>query len=208
MGKIINIFLNMVVPISIRYRNTIEYKKSSVFLKNFSIYNQKKNKVVIGEECLLAASVIFEGIGCEVIIGNRVYIGSSKIICRNKIIFEDNILVSWGVTFYDHNSHSLDYIDRRRDINNVIEDYKNEKGDYLKNKDWSNVKSKQIIIKRDSWIGMEAMILKGVTIGEGAIVAARSVVTKDVPPYSIVAGNPAKVVKYLENRKNKENELA
>lgn len=204
-GKIINIFLNMIIPMSIRYKNTLLHKSSSVFLKNFSIYNPKQNKVIVGEDCLLAATVIFEGTGCEVVIGNRVYIGSSKIICRNRIVFEDNILISWGVTFYDHNSHSLDYLDRRRDITNVIEGYKNEKGDYLKNKDWSTVKSAQIIIKSDSWIGMDALILKGVTVGEGAIVAARSVVSRDVPPFTVVAGNPAKVVKYL---KKGENELA
>ena len=54
----------------------------------------------------------------------------------------------------------------------------------------------KIIIKDDVWIGSEAMILSGVIVEQGAIIAARSVVTKAVPAYSIVAGNPAKVVKY------------
>lgn len=54
----------------------------------------------------------------------------------------------------------------------------------------------KIVIKDDVWIGSEAMILSGVTVEQGAIIAARSVVTKDVPAYSIVAGNPAKIVKY------------
>ena len=197
-SKIINILLNFIIPISFRYKNTLFYKTSSVFLKNFSIYNSKQNKVVVGDECFIAATIIFEGTGCEVIIGNRVYIGSSKIICRNKIVFEDDILVSWGVTFYDHNSHSLDFEDRRKDIIQVVQDYKNHNGNYLKNKDWGNVKTKPITIKRDTWIGMNAMILKGVTVGEGAIVAAGSVVTKDVPPYTVVAGNPAVVVKNLK----------
>lgn len=53
-----------------------------------------------------------------------------------------------------------------------------------------------VVIKDDVWIGMDSLILSGVTIAQGAIVAARSVVTKDVPPYSIVAGNPAKIIKY------------
>jgi acetyltransferase-like isoleucine patch superfamily enzyme len=48
-----------------------------------------------------------------------------------------------------------------------------------------------VIIGNDVWIGMGALILSGVTIGDGAIVAAQSVVTKDVPPYAIVAGNPS-----------------
>ena len=51
------------------------------------------------------------------------------------------------------------------------------------------------IIKSDAWIGMNAIIMPGVTIGEGAIVAAGSVVSKNVPPYTIVGGNPAKEIK-------------
>ena len=53
-----------------------------------------------------------------------------------------------------------------------------------------------IIVKDDVWIGLNAMILSGVTIGQGAVIAANSLVTKDVPPYAIVGGNPAKVIKY------------
>lgn len=53
-----------------------------------------------------------------------------------------------------------------------------------------------IIVKDDVWIGANSTILSGVTINKGAIVAAGSVVTKDVPPYAIVGGNPAKVIKY------------
>jgi serine acetyltransferase len=53
-----------------------------------------------------------------------------------------------------------------------------------------------IIIENDVWIGAKATIMSGVRIGNGAIVAAGSVVSKDVPPYAIVAGNPAKIVKY------------
>ena len=54
---------------------------------------------------------------------------------------------------------------------------------------------KDIVVEDDVWIGTRAIILKGVTIHKGAIVGAGAVVTKDVPPYSIVAGNPAKIVK-------------
>jgi acetyltransferase-like isoleucine patch superfamily enzyme len=54
----------------------------------------------------------------------------------------------------------------------------------------------EIIVDDDVWIGMDAMILSGVTIGKGAVVAAGSIVTKDVPPFAIVGGNPAKLIKY------------
>jgi serine acetyltransferase len=56
-----------------------------------------------------------------------------------------------------------------------------------------------IIVENDVWIGAKATIMSGVRVSNGSIVAAGSVVTKDVPPYAIVAGNPAKVVKYRFN---------
>ena len=56
-------------------------------------------------------------------------------------------------------------------------------------------KTGDTVIGNDVWIGSEAMIMSGVTIGDGAIIAARAVVTKDVEPYSIVGGNPAVVIK-------------
>lgn len=63
------------------------------------------------------------------------------------------------------------------------------------NKEFNYSKGK-IIIKDDVWIGNGATILSGVTLGQGCIVGAKSVVTKNVPPYAIVAGNPATVIKY------------
>jgi acetyltransferase-like isoleucine patch superfamily enzyme len=52
-----------------------------------------------------------------------------------------------------------------------------------------------IVIKNDVWIGFGSLILSGITISDGAVIAAESVVTKDVPPYCIVGGNPAKIIK-------------
>jgi len=51
------------------------------------------------------------------------------------------------------------------------------------------------VVGNDVWLGMEAMVMPGIKIGHGSVVAARSVVTKDVPPYTIVGGNPAKVIR-------------
>jgi lipopolysaccharide biosynthesis protein len=53
-----------------------------------------------------------------------------------------------------------------------------------------------VVIGHDVWLGSGCMILSGVTIGPGAVVAARAVVTRDVPPYAVVAGNPARVVRH------------
>jgi galactoside O-acetyltransferase len=64
-------------------------------------------------------------------------------------------------------------------------------------KEWDHIAHAPVAISNRAWIGFNVSILKGVTIGEGAVVGACSVVTRDVPPYSLVAGNPARVVRTL-----------
>ena len=59
------------------------------------------------------------------------------------------------------------------------------------------VNIKPIIIGNNVWLGFDVVVLKGVTIGDGAIIGAKSVVTRDIPAWSIAAGNPAQVVKYI-----------
>jgi len=105
--------------------------------------------------------------------------------------------MAWGIWVYTHDSHSLDWKERVKDIARQNEDYHAGRN-FITSKDWSMVKTAPIRICDKAWIGMNAIILKGVTIGEGAVVGASAVVTHDVPAWSVVAGNPAKVVKMLK----------
>lgn len=176
---------------------------NSILLHNFNVWVHKpdpsKKYVKIGNDSMLDCNILFESGKGIVIIGDNVYIGGSTIICRTKVEFENNIFVAWGSTFYDHDSHSLNYKDRQNDLAQQVKDYKLSK-DFIANKDWSVVKTKPIKICSNSWIGMNVIILKGVTIGCGAIVAAGSVVTKDVEPWTMVGGNPAKFIKKIEKQ--------
>lgn len=90
----------------------------------------------------------------------------------------------------------MNYIDRRNDIDDELREFR-KGNNFINNKNWECVKTKNITIRDDAWIGMNCIILKGVTIGEGAIVGAGSVVTKDVPAWTLVAGNPARVIKQI-----------
>jgi galactoside O-acetyltransferase len=163
--------------------------------------------VKIGKNCMLDCNIYFESSDGNIEIGDNVYIGNSTLICRNKIVFENNVFVAWGCYFYDHDSHSTNYLERRKDLQRQIEDMKNGRN-FIASKDWSVVNSKPIHVSSDAWIGMNSIILKGVRIGRGAIVAAGSVVIKDVPDWTVVAGNPAKVVKQLEeNNENNNNRI-
>jgi acetyltransferase-like isoleucine patch superfamily enzyme len=62
----------------------------------------------------------------------------------------------------------------------------------------ADVPARPVRIERNVWIGFDSCVLPGVTIGEGSVVGARSVVAEDVPPYAVVAGNPARVIRRLE----------
>ena len=146
------------------------------------------NRLIIGAGSIIHARVSFDRDGSILEIGGDTYIGASQIVCAERIAIGSGVLISWGVTIVDHDSHSIDWVNRKDDVRRW----------YKGQKDWTGVKSAPVVISDRAWIGFNATILKGVTIGEGAIIAACSVVTKDVAPYTVVAGNPARLVKQLE----------
>lgn len=189
-----------------RVKQSIEIGNSH-FFENFHLTLSKpiKNKkyVIIGDNSILDCCVTFETETGQLIVGSNSYIGSSNIICKSEIKFEDDVFVAWGCWFYDHDSHSIDYRERQKDIQMQLSDYRSGRN-FIENKNWDVVNSKPIKICSNAWIGMNCIILKGVTIGEGAIIGAGSVVTKDVVPWTIVGGNPARVIKEIpfELRKN------
>jgi acetyltransferase-like isoleucine patch superfamily enzyme len=82
-------------------------------------------------------------------------------------------------------------------ISIIASNHSIKKKEFIGKQPWSLVNN-YIVIKDDVWIGANSVILPGVTIGQGAVVAAGSIVTKDVPEYAIVAGNPARIIKYRE----------
>jgi galactoside O-acetyltransferase len=157
---------------------------------------REKKYLKLGNDCMINCSFVFESEDGEVSIGDRVFLGGGTVICRSRIEFGNDIFVAWGGYFYDHDSHSLDYRQRHLDMSRQLEDYRSGRN-FILNKDWSDVASKPIVIQDNVWIGMHCIILKGITIGEGAIVGAGSIVTKDVEPWTVVAGNPAKIIKQL-----------
>lgn len=178
---------------------------SGILSKTFRVHffcHGSKAKVKIGHDCILKNEIIFESITGNVSIGSKTFINKdTKIMSIDSVTIGSYVTISFGVMIYDHDSHSLDYRERQKDINKIL-DTRNLNND-IENKNWECVKRAPITIGDNVWIGFQAAILKGVTVGEGAIIAAKAVVTKDVPAWSIVAGNPARVVKEipLEMRK-------
>ena len=173
--------------------------KNTLLLDGVTFRNDYNNKITIGDDCMINCNFIFESDKGEIEIGDRCFInGGTNIISRTKVKFGNDITVAWGCTFYDHNSHSIDLKERQNDMFQQFKDYK-ETGDFIKNKNWDVVKTRPITIGDKVWIGFDCVILNGVTIGEGAILGAKSVVREDVEPWTMVAGNPARVIKRIEH---------
>jgi len=113
-------------------------------------------------------------------IGNNCKISSHSFVCEG-VSIEDNVFIGHGVMF----------------INDIYPRATIASGGLQTEKDW---RVEPTVIRRGASIGSNATILARVTVGENAIVGAGSVVTKSVPANSIVAGNPARVVRYIEEK--------
>lgn len=147
---------------------------------------KKDCHVELGEKTQVVGCFTFDKEDASIKVGSRTFVNGTVIVASS-VSIGDDVLISWNVTIVDHNSHSVCFSQRSQDA-----------VDWLAGKkDWKNVKTAPVNIQNKVWIGFNSIILKGVTVGEGAIVGAGSVVTKDVPPWTIVAGNPARIIREI-----------
>lgn len=120
-------------------------------------------------------------------IGSNSYIGpDTRIMAFSRIEIGSRVQIAHDVNLYDSNSHSISASERHIHMREIL-----SAGNPPQT---PGVSSEAIIVEDDAWIGFGSAIMKGVRIGRGAIVGACSVVTKDVAPYTIVVGNPQRVV--------------
>ncbi len=140
-------------------------------------------RIRIGDDCTMSAMSSFvstsHGKDAVLEIGNRTYLGCRLTISAgSRVTIGNHVLVADNVFIADNPGHPMDAMKRR--TQGVEPD-----------------QIRPVTIGDDVWIGNGCKIMPGVTIGEGAVVGAASIVTKDVPPYTLVAGAPAKVVRDL-----------
>ncbi len=134
------------------------------------------DRVTVGRFASIRPSGYYGGdLGEGLIVGNNSNIGAYCYIgCSGGIRIGDNVMMSPRVSLYAENHNFADVTRTMKE---------------------QGVTREPIIIEDDCWVASNSIVLAGVTIGRGSIVAAGSVVTKDVPPYSIVAGSPARIIK-------------
>lgn len=131
----------------------------------------RNTKLIIGNKVMLYDKVNFylDQPGAEIVIGDRTYINRrTEIMSKSSVTIGKGCAISWDVVISDSDYHEI----------------------------LGTPSTKPIVIGDEVWIGCKSTILKGVTIGNGAVVAAGSVVTKDVDPHTLVAGVPAKAIKW------------
>lgn len=175
------------IILSLRYG--ISPSKHVYFGKNVRIVNPQYidmggGKIYIDDDVELCVNKTMPGVTPKLLIGNRVHFGKmNRIGCDNKIVIEDDVLFAPHVHISDRN-HGFE------DIHTPISRQK--------------VTSKgPVVIGAETWLGFGCQVMSGVKIGRHCVIAAGTIVVKDVPDYSVVGGNPAKILKKYNQITNK-----
>ncbi|EFE86664.1 acyltransferase [Fusobacterium periodonticum] len=163
--------------IKISGNNNILYIGKNSLLRDSNIFIKGNNNIIyIGDDCVVNnTSIILDNEGSEIRIGNKTSIAKAQIVSLEpyKIEIGEDCMLSYDIEIRNTDSHKI----------------------YDKNTNERINEGSSINIGNHVWLGMRAVILKGVNIGHNSIVAAGSIVTKDVKANTIVSGNPAKQIK-------------
>ena len=147
--------------------------------------------IKVGANTIVEGSLLTFAHGGRITVGEWCYIGEgSRIWSAGQIDIGDRVMISHNVNIFDNLTHPVDPVSRHqhfRAIASVGHPHRIDLGE------------RPVRINDDAWIAAGAMVLRGVTIGKAAIVGAGAVVSHDVPPFAIVAGNPARVIRYVKS---------
>ncbi len=171
-------------------RHRLIHGKSCKFGPNYKIYNHSANpgSIQIGDGVILDTFLDVYKQG-KLFIDDYTFVGNSRIFCANNVFIGKGCWIADSVFIMDSDLHPLS---SKRRFEDAIKFSKGIFPDV-----YMGIPNAPVIIQNSVWIGVNSVILKGVTIGEGAIIGAGSVVTKDVPAWTIVAGNPVKVIREI-----------
>ena len=174
------------IPPNVEFGEGFYCESAQIFKK---LVSKKPGAVVIGKHVSCYAGCSFavgENGRCKV--GDFTLLNGALIMVEERIDIGSHCLVSWNVGIADSDFHPLEPAQRFIDAQALAPFFKDRPPR-------PKLKTARVKIGDNVWIGMGAVILKGVSIGDNSVVAAGAIVTKSIPPNTIVAGNPAEVVK-------------
>jgi acetyltransferase-like isoleucine patch superfamily enzyme len=157
------------------------------------ILNSRKDrsKIKVGDGSSIMGHLYTFDHGGEILIGNSCFVGPmTRIWSASKIVIGNRVLIAHNVNIHDNISHPIDSQLRHQEFENFFNTGIHGSVD---------LKPQDVIIEDDVWIGFNSIILKGVTIGQGAIIGAGSLVTKDVEPWTINVGNPLRCIEKINS---------
>lgn len=146
-------------------------------------------KIRVGEHSIICGELFLFAHGGDISIGDWCYIGEgARIWSSGAVRIGDRVLISHNANIFDSMTHPLNASQRHAHFKAIVQTGHPRSID---------LGERPVIVGNDVWIGANACVLRGVTIGEGAIVGAGAVVTHGIPAFTIVAGNPARVIREL-----------
>jgi acetyltransferase-like isoleucine patch superfamily enzyme len=176
------------IPTNVEFGDGFYCESAQVFRK---LRTTRPRAIVFGEHVSLYAGCSFSiGENGSCTVGDFTLLNGALVMCEDRIEIGSHCLVSWNVGIADGDFHPLDPAQRRADAEALAPYYEGRS-------ERPPLHTARVVIGDNVWIGMNAIVLRGVSIGENSVVAAGSVVTKSVPPNVVVAGNPAVITKDL-----------
>ena len=177
------------IPPNVDFGEGFYCESAQVFKK---LLSKKPHAVVFGNHVSVYAGCSFaiqkDG---RCVVGDFTLLNGAIVMAEELVEIGSHCLISWGVGIADSDFHPLEPAQRLIDSQALAPFFKDRPPR-------PKLKTAPVKIGDNVWIGMNAVVLKGVTIGENSVVAAGAVVTKSIPPNTIVAGNPATAVKKFE----------
>ena len=146
-------------------------------------------RIRVGEQSIICGELFVFAHGGDISIGDWCYIGEgARVWSSGSVHIGDRVLISHNVNIFDSLTHPLSAQQRHAQFKAIMQTGHPRSID---------LGEQPVTVNNDVWIGANACVLRGVTLGEGAIIGAGAVVTHDIPPFAIAVGNPARVIREL-----------
>lgn len=154
--------------------------------------SKDKSRIVIGANSVLRCEIQILGHGGQLKIGDYCFIGENSYIWSGKSINIGNrVLIGHNCNIFDNDIHPFDKDERHNQFKDILS---------IGHPKTINLNDEEVVIEDDVWIGANVTIMKGVRVGNGAIIGVGSVVTKDIEPFTVNVGNPSKILRRLNEK--------